>query len=157
VPTEAWIEPSIPVTKLFSIPHNSQLVPVDVDIADPIDSRNIPVQADDSMTNNQEPVTEVATDRTNTSTADSGHSKEAAPTPVKGAVTTRSGTTTKRPNYLDEYVTYEIDVANTRRSDTIVACTDYMDPVLFMLTGNYDNFYYHEILREPGKSEFIKQ
>jgi hypothetical protein len=108
------------------------------------------------MTNNQEPVPEAATDRTNTDTANSGHSKGAAPTPAKGAVMTRLGRTTKLPTYLDEYVTSETDVANTRRYDTIVACTDYMDPVSFRLTGNQDNFYYHEILREPEKAEFIK-
>jgi hypothetical protein len=45
---------------------------------------------------------------------------------------------------------------NTRQSSTITACTENIDPVSFILTGNQDNFYYHEILREPDKDPFLK-
>jgi Reverse transcriptase (RNA-dependent DNA polymerase) len=37
-----------------------------------------------------------------------------------------------------------------------MAFTDTADPLALMLTGNQDNFYYHEILREPEKKQFIK-
>lgn len=66
-------------------------------------------------------------------------------------VTTRSGRQHRRPTYLNDYIVYE----STVNGDDEDAFIDNRDPISIMLTGNQDNFYYHEILREPDVKEFV--
>jgi GAG-pre-integrase domain len=66
--------------------------------------------------------------------------------------TTRSGRQVRPPSYLADYVAYAVDT----ESSTSHNLTDDVDPIALMLTGNQDNFYYHEILREPDCQEFLK-
>jgi Reverse transcriptase (RNA-dependent DNA polymerase) len=151
VPTEAWIEQASPSTKIFS--SDSYNHKQDIDNGTTIHSREYDEEI--QVPTNQEEIP------INPSMSDSTPNENVKTTlsdlsPSKGETITRSGRVSKRPTYLDEFVTYDTNVANTRRLDTIVACTDYIDPISFMLTGNQDNFYYHEILREPDKDKFIE-
>jgi Reverse transcriptase (RNA-dependent DNA polymerase) len=73
---------------------------------------------------------------------------------VPTVTTTRSGRRINQPKHLDDYVVYETSVI--KFDDTTTAFTDSIDPIALMTSGNQDNFYYHEILREPDKDKFIE-
>jgi Reverse transcriptase (RNA-dependent DNA polymerase) len=64
---------------------------------------------------------------------------------------TRLGRQTKLPTKYDDYVVYESVIS----PDNVEPVLEYEDPITCMATGGQDNFYYHEILHEPDKLQFI--
>jgi Reverse transcriptase (RNA-dependent DNA polymerase) len=63
---------------------------------------------------------------------------------------TRSGRQVKMPKRFDDYVVYE----SLLKEDDTVAFTDNVNPINTL--SSKDNFYYHEILREPDRDKFIE-
>jgi CRISPR/Cas system endoribonuclease Cas6 (RAMP superfamily) len=75
---------------------------------------------------------------------------------ITKVTTTRAGRQVKRSAYLDHYVISNITAFKPQRVDTTVTFTNTADPIALMLTGNKDNYYYHEILHDPDKDKFIE-
>jgi hypothetical protein len=62
----------------------------------------------------------------------------------------------RRPTYRVDYIASNILIDSQLLVKTTVAFSDTADPTItLMLTGNQDNFYYHEIVYEPDKDMFI--
>jgi hypothetical protein len=66
---------------------------------------------------------------------------------INQPVSTRSVRRVYKPKHLDDYIVYETRI--TEFDDTTTSFIDALDPLALMTNGNQDNFYYHEILREP--------
>jgi hypothetical protein len=87
---------------------------------------------------------------------------EVAPTPTVadikeedakvGVKRTRAGRRIQTPAYSKDYVTYDTTIGD----DTTIDFTDNIDPIALMMTTCQDTMYFHEILREPDKMEFVK-
>jgi hypothetical protein len=69
----------------------------------------------------------------------------------KSTRTTRSGRQTKLSSKYDDYVVYTSVISHDKTEPT----QELDDPIAYMTTGGEDNFYYHEILCEPDKLQFI--
>jgi hypothetical protein len=67
--------------------------------------------------------------------------------------TTRSGRQIKKPSYMQDYAAYESNIFEF--DNTSSSYTDSTDPCVRIATNNQDNFYYHDILREPDRDTFI--
>jgi hypothetical protein len=150
-PRMAWIET---ITQDIITPTTTHQPTTTVDRDQPT-SIITPTVSDDPVLDDIPTVPSEYTNTTPVDTPPTTTRTETAEQPPTETVT-RSGRTSRKPAYLDEYITYEANVANTCQSTTIKACTDHQDPVSFILTGNQDNYYYYEILREPDKPAFIK-
>jgi Reverse transcriptase (RNA-dependent DNA polymerase) len=78
-------------------------------------------------------------------------SQDAQSSTNKPPIRTRYGRTVKRPVHLKDYVSFETDIID----DTSYDFTKNVDPVALMTATGQDNLYFHEILREPDKKQFI--
>jgi hypothetical protein len=127
--------------------------------------------AKDNETNDMPIVSHMMPDRIVPTTVDTGGDTEGADQPIpsisivqqpiqgliipatKGEVhQTRSGRVVKAPSYLKDYVTYESSIIE----DTSYDFTEGLDPIALMMTTSQDTLYFHEILREPDKMQFIR-
>jgi Reverse transcriptase (RNA-dependent DNA polymerase) len=64
---------------------------------------------------------------------------------------TRSGRAVRAPSHLKDYVVYEASIMDDTSNDF----TDGIDPVSLMMTSSQDTLYFHEILQEPDKMQFV--
>jgi hypothetical protein len=74
----------------------------------------------------------------------------AVPTPTVRQ--TRSGRNVRPPSYLNDYVSLDASIIDDTSNDF----TNGIDPVALMMRTSQDTLYFHEILREPDKMEFVK-
>jgi Reverse transcriptase (RNA-dependent DNA polymerase) len=67
-------------------------------------------------------------------------------------VTTRSGRQVRTPTKYKDFVVYETTISDNGEEEIE---NDSAHPLAYMTTGGQDNFYYHEILKEVDKEQFI--
>jgi hypothetical protein len=107
------------------------------------------VPPDTLQTTNMIPETEGAS--FDTSPVDEGN-EPTEPIQQTNVQKTRSGRTTRVPSRFKDFIVYESSLIN----DSSYDFTENIDPVALMMTTSQDTLYFHEILREPDKMEFVK-
>ncbi len=111
---------------------------------------------DTNIINDDQPIESEENDYTDNGHDEVGHEDNVNNPNLKGnedkVVRTRSGRISKRPKKLDDYVVYESHLDQQWDEQNI----DHVNPIALAASTDPDVMYFHEILREPDKEEFLK-